>query len=1365
MSSPIPPDPYRALSVSKDADISAIRSAYRKLVLKHHPDRIQDPALKDRGKSEFQKIQQAYELLSDPTRRSRYDDAIKLTELRRDAMSRDSTPRHTAPPRRTPTSASREWNSDDQAFYEVRQPREPFFDSKDRFERFEESARPSSRKNADYERTTPKKSATSAGRPEKAKASPRFAAEFPTASPGLKTKADPERKKDSRSYAREQEQRTREKTKARQEKSQQSRHVFVSDDSDSDTATRVTSSTIRPSYHASARRSQDPETRPAPHHQRSHSYPDYESEDESLPSDKWHSHHSNSMEYIQKRAAEAGHKRPHNIRQSSGSYWNGRKNSTDEGKYGAYARTRHDEAPPRPSMPTHSSAPSKLKAQVEERIPKEAYKATASYPIRERGRESDHKKDMGSPTGIHRDMGREFDHRKEMRSPPGIHRAHTMPMPKSSSKKDSAPSKSSKLKQTETHDSGYGSSSTPHTPELREQSPSWPKETKTTYHVFEAVSDDDDRTQVRRVDSDSDRRACRARSPDNYTRQSRREKSDKSSARPKTSKMDPTGRPSSSKDDYPRVHRSESSRYDPHSPRDAAPPPLSRHSSARDRLPYEHSDSDRDRERERESPRYRYAPDKVFFRPPFPEAQYSNYREPTDRRGHDQAPGSRFSENVRLVELHIEMPTAASKGTFRPSRWSLRRLKVHLPAFPLVPPPPPSRRAIPPEHNSALSKPQSLASSYRQIPGGRSRMPLSHVTPNRKGTGERGAADEPAQQHGDISRRTSDADPRFLDNDIPENMWRPDEDDPEGWIHRDKLARIESEELQAAGIGLATRRQYGKSGWRGSSRDRKADDTFERREDKTPRLAESPLTEEEGERMNWDLRSADEVAAEPINAAQPGSQSALKKGGSRIPVLTSSPHPIPPERLERDTPLPRKRTISNSMSPDEAAWVDKKHARKSSSASQTALDTAEGASTPAGRSSTGSKSASPLKQRAPLDPSSASGSPSSNKLTPTPASKALVEQKNDSGQNPAGAGGAGAGPAGQRSQIRAQEPERPRTAVNRPEGDPPWLATMYKPDPRLPPDQQIIPTHARLQQAAQWEAEGAVPKTYDRNFVPLAVHDAETLVRPAPTPSSPAQDSRERTGQQGAWPLKSSGNSKNANDGRPGTGGSSIGAYTTMPKVVNVPSAQHSSLSGSRPTPPVRLQESGAQGRRGEKEEDDGMVKKGCGCCAVINNTSNTAKLSFLNPIRTSIRSLFTAPTISAAAMSAAKQKAQKIIDENGVVVFSKSWCPYCRATKSLLNEKQAKFYLLELDEVDDGSEIQDALEDLTGQRSVPNIFIGQKHIGGNSDLQSKRGQLDGLNAVQKGQKQEPGKIVSQCLDRQECLDSTVRSISRALVP
>ncbi|KAI9827679.1 MAG: hypothetical protein M1826_006242 [Phylliscum demangeonii] len=95
--------------------------------------------------------------------------------------------------------------------------------------------------------------------------------------------------------------------------------------------------------------------------------------------------------------------------------------------------------------------------------------------------------------------------------------------------------------------------------------------------------------------------------------------------------------------------------------------------------------------------------------------------------------------------------------------------------------------------------------------------------------------------------------------------------------------------------------------------------------------------------------------------------------------------------------------------------------------------------------------------------------------------------------------------------------------------------------------------------------------------------------------------------------------------------------------------------------------------------------------------------------------------------MSAAKTKAQQIIDSNPVAVFSKSFCPYCRATKSLLTEMGAKFYLLELDLVDDGAAIQDALEEISGQRTVPNVFLDHRHLGGNSDVQAKKKELPAL--------------------------------------
>jgi glutaredoxin 3 len=77
--------------------------------------------------------------------------------------------------------------------------------------------------------------------------------------------------------------------------------------------------------------------------------------------------------------------------------------------------------------------------------------------------------------------------------------------------------------------------------------------------------------------------------------------------------------------------------------------------------------------------------------------------------------------------------------------------------------------------------------------------------------------------------------------------------------------------------------------------------------------------------------------------------------------------------------------------------------------------------------------------------------------------------------------------------------------------------------------------------------------------------------------------------------------------------------------------------------------------------------------------------------------------------------------------IFSKSYCPYCTSAKRLLTELGATFHAVELDHEADGSAIQGALAGMTQQSTVPNIFIGQKHIGGNSDLQAIKAQLPEL--------------------------------------
>ncbi|OBT61774.1 hypothetical protein VE03_09078 [Pseudogymnoascus sp. 23342-1-I1] len=82
MSIPLPPDPYKALGVAKDAAISEVKSAYRKLVLKCHPDKVQDPTLKAQKQDEFQKVQQAYELLTDDAKRTEYDEKLRMFAFR-----------------------------------------------------------------------------------------------------------------------------------------------------------------------------------------------------------------------------------------------------------------------------------------------------------------------------------------------------------------------------------------------------------------------------------------------------------------------------------------------------------------------------------------------------------------------------------------------------------------------------------------------------------------------------------------------------------------------------------------------------------------------------------------------------------------------------------------------------------------------------------------------------------------------------------------------------------------------------------------------------------------------------------------------------------------------------------------------------------------------------------------------------------------------------------------------------------------------------------------------------------------------------------------------------------------------------------
>ena len=65
-------DYYDILGVAKDASLDEIKKAYRRLALKHHPDRVQANEKKE-AEEKFKEISEAYAVLSDPEKRSVYD--------------------------------------------------------------------------------------------------------------------------------------------------------------------------------------------------------------------------------------------------------------------------------------------------------------------------------------------------------------------------------------------------------------------------------------------------------------------------------------------------------------------------------------------------------------------------------------------------------------------------------------------------------------------------------------------------------------------------------------------------------------------------------------------------------------------------------------------------------------------------------------------------------------------------------------------------------------------------------------------------------------------------------------------------------------------------------------------------------------------------------------------------------------------------------------------------------------------------------------------------------------------------------------------------------------------------------------------
>jgi glutaredoxin 3 len=84
-------------------------------------------------------------------------------------------------------------------------------------------------------------------------------------------------------------------------------------------------------------------------------------------------------------------------------------------------------------------------------------------------------------------------------------------------------------------------------------------------------------------------------------------------------------------------------------------------------------------------------------------------------------------------------------------------------------------------------------------------------------------------------------------------------------------------------------------------------------------------------------------------------------------------------------------------------------------------------------------------------------------------------------------------------------------------------------------------------------------------------------------------------------------------------------------------------------------------------------------------------------------------------------------VNPSEIIMYSTTWCPYCDRARSLLKAKSASFIEVKIDE--DPAQRDIMLKRTGGRRTVPQIFIGERHVGGFDELYAldRKGELDGL--------------------------------------
>merc|ERR1712098_479825 len=96
-------------------------------------------------------------------------------------------------------------------------------------------------------------------------------------------------------------------------------------------------------------------------------------------------------------------------------------------------------------------------------------------------------------------------------------------------------------------------------------------------------------------------------------------------------------------------------------------------------------------------------------------------------------------------------------------------------------------------------------------------------------------------------------------------------------------------------------------------------------------------------------------------------------------------------------------------------------------------------------------------------------------------------------------------------------------------------------------------------------------------------------------------------------------------------------------------------------------------------------------------------------------------------------EQVENLISKNKVMVFSKTTCPFCTKIKQLFDSLKIKYEVLELDQISDGADVQAALLEKSGQRTVPNVYINGEHVGGCDDPLKLHSENKLISMVQKG--------------------------------